>query len=96
MLTDRQRKLIALVILRRRRERKEWVHSINEKRTSYGEFHHLFNELRQDTCRFYKYFRMTPDIFDDLLKQVNPLIRRKDTNYRTAISSSERLAITLR
>ena len=39
---------------------------------------------------------MSPDRFDHLLSLVKPLIEKKDTNFRKAISAQERLAITLR
>ena len=39
---------------------------------------------------------MSPERFDSLLKMVAPLISKKDTNFRKAISPEERLAVTLR
>ena len=39
---------------------------------------------------------MSPDRFDHLLSLVKPLIEKKDTTFRKAISAEERLAITLR
>ncbi|CAH1995266.1 unnamed protein product [Acanthoscelides obtectus] len=53
-------------------------------------------QLRLDEQRFYVYFRMTPQCFDEILNLVKDEIRKSDTNYREAISPEERLAITLR
>lgn len=39
---------------------------------------------------------MSPDRFDVFLSLVKPLIEKKDTNFRKAISAQEKLAITLR
>lgn len=89
-----------LLLLRRRRKKREkrrmWVHPTLKLRKEHGEFHRLIQELRDHPDRFYTYFRMSPPLFDDLLEKVGPHIRRLDTNYREAISPSERLAITLR
>lgn len=38
---------------------------------------------------------MKHDTFYLLLKYVEPVIRKKDTNYRKAIAAEERLLITL-
>ncbi|CAH1993203.1 unnamed protein product [Acanthoscelides obtectus] len=53
-------------------------------------------QLRLDEQRFYVYFRMTQECFDEILNLVKDEIRKSDTNYREAISPEERLAITLR
>lgn len=53
-------------------------------------------QLRKDEKRFYIYFRMTSECFDEILSLINDDIRKADTNYREAISSEERLAIALR
>ena len=53
-------------------------------------------ELRQDEKRFYIYFRMPSECFDEILNLIKEDITKKDTNYREVISAEERLAITLR
>jgi hypothetical protein len=52
-------------------------------------------ELRQDEKRFYIYFRMPTECFEEILSLIKEDITKMDTNYREAISA-ERLAITLR
>ena len=44
---------------------------------------------------FYKYFRMTPERFDNLLLLVGPMLTKKSL-YREPISAGERLPVTLR
>ena len=71
-------------------------YSINLDRKKYGEFHTLFCELRKDEKRFYIYFRMTMDCFDEILELIKDEIKKSYTNYREPISPEERLAIALR
>jgi len=79
-----------------RRKKRKWVHEINAERKDFGEFHTLMPELRQDEKRFYIYFRMPSECFDEILSLIKEDITKMDTNYREAISAEERLAITLR
>ena len=53
-------------------------------------------ELRQDEKRFYIYFRMPSECFDEILSVIKEDITKMDTNYCEAISAEERLDITLR
>lgn len=78
------------------RKKRKWVHDINLERRTYGEFHTLMPELRKDEKRFYIYFRMTSECFDEVLDLITDDIRKCDTNYREAITPEERLAIALR
>ena len=99
-MADRRRVLLLLLLRRRRRARRNkrtWVRKINIKRSERGEYHALIQEMRlSDQGSFYKYFRMTPDRFDELLSIVGPVITRQHTNFRSPISPGERLAVTLR
>jgi hypothetical protein len=78
-----------------RRKKKKLVHEINVERKDFGEFHTLMPELGQDEKRFYSYFRMPSECFDQILSLIKEDITKMDTNYREAvISAEERLAIT--
>lgn len=81
----------------RQKERRFWVHPINEKREQLGVYANLIQELRLDTDnrRFVKYLRMTPENFDYVLQLVAPLIAKEDTNMREAIKPGVKLAVTL-
>ena len=43
----------------------------------------------------FRYMRMSPESFKYLLTVIGPVISKKDTNFRKAISTSERLCVTL-
>ena len=77
-------------------ERDYWVHPINVKRDTYGEFHHLFADLKKDEERFRTYFRMSSETFHLILNLVYLDIEKQETNYRKPIPPDERLALTLR
>lgn len=77
------------------KRRSTWVHDINRKRKKLGE-NRLCKELQSHEDRFYSYFRMTPASFEELHNLIKPYITKEDTRFRDAISSKERLALTLR
>ena len=70
-----------------RRKKRNWVHEINVERKEFGEFHTLMPEFRQDEKRFYIYFRMPSECFDEILSVIKEDITIMDTNYREAISA---------
>ena len=88
--------LLLLLHRRRRRRRTVWIHPILRRRQQFGEFHRLVQELRLDDQRFFQYFRMTPETFENLLAIVGSHIRKQTTNYRNPISPQQRSAICLR
>lgn len=53
-------------------------------------------KLRADPKRFYIYFRMARECFDEVLDWINPKMIKMSTIFREPISPEERLAITLR
>lgn len=66
------------------------------KRRQYSHLN-LLKELRSnEPTHFKNYLRMDDDSFQILLELVRPLITRKDTVMREAITAEERLIITLR
>ena len=77
-------------------QRRYWVHETIQGREALGEFHRLVSELRLDGERFHRYFRVSIQQFDELLRLVGPLIQKKNTNFRSAMSPAQRLAVTLR
>ena len=96
------KRFVLLFYLRQRRKRRRkyrkrcWVREIFQNRFQLGEYQTLLKEMREnDHESFYKYFRMTPARFDQLLSLVGPMLSKKSL-YREAISPDERLAVTLR
>ncbi|XP_063378567.1 uncharacterized protein LOC134665522 [Cydia fagiglandana] len=73
-----------------------WIHEINGKRGDHSEYHNLCRELESHEDRFYWYFHMSRDSFEELHDLVRPHILKNDTNYRKAIGTRERLAVCLR
>ncbi|KAJ8953428.1 hypothetical protein NQ318_023547 [Aromia moschata] len=87
--------LLALLVDEDEELQRIWVHSINLDRENKGEFHSIFQELREDKDRFFVYFRMTVECFDEILDIIISDIKKKFTHYRRPIQAAERLAVTL-
>ncbi|KAJ8247551.1 hypothetical protein GJAV_G00247640 [Gymnothorax javanicus] len=94
-----QRKLLAVAILQHRlkarHRRRRWEHERNKARTQLGQYQRLLHELRLDSARFQRYFRLTVEQFDLLLQRLGPRMTGVGTNDRKPISSSQRLSICL-
>ncbi|CAG4959479.1 unnamed protein product [Parnassius apollo] len=80
-LSDSEEEELLLLVSVLKRKRRIWVHEINQKRRKLGE-NKLCLELQSHEDRFCTYFRMKP-------------IKKKNTNYREAIPTKERLALCL-
>ena len=76
--------------------REYWVHPVNALRPIKGEFYNLYPDLRHFPQRFVGMYRMDPSKFDELLRKVSPLIKKKCTYMRTPISPEQKLVLTLR
>lgn len=93
---------IVIAILSRRRKnrnnrRRIWVRNWIRNRETENIAQNLVRDLRNDESHaFEQNFRVSPNQFDFLLEKVRPLISKKNTQMRKAISSETRLAITLR
>ncbi|KAJ0070133.1 hypothetical protein NL108_002460, partial [Boleophthalmus pectinirostris] len=88
--------LVEDVLRAERRQRRQWVHPINQLRREQGDFYHLVAELRLDSQRHHQYFRMSAEQMDLLLSYIGPELSRQFTNYRAAIEPKQRLAVALR
>ena len=102
MVAAVNKRLLPLFYLRQRRKRKQryrkkyWIRDIYRSRFLLGEYHTLVKEMQEnDHESFCKYFRMTPERFDNLLLLVGPMLTKKSL-YREPLSACERLSITLR
>jgi hypothetical protein len=72
------------------------VTPVLQSRDLYGGNQLLNDLLIGSTGQFGNFCRMSSEGFEHLLTSIEPAIRKQDTNYRIAISSKERLPITLR
>jgi len=76
---------------------KKATHEINVARRVYGEYHHLFPDLRKDRKRFSEYVRMQVETFDYILTKVESRLMKMWCNLHTQpILPEERLVVCLR
>lgn len=81
---------------KRKKNRMQWIHPINMKRNEAGAFFVLFEDLRNDNDKFFNYFRMSMNTFDDLHVRIRDSIQRQNTSFRECIQPIEMLAVTIR
>lgn len=74
------------------------AHPINQKRQYLGEYHHLFQELKNHPERFHNYMRMSLDTFKYIYENIKTEIEHCSyNNYHTnPILAEEKLVVTLR
>jgi hypothetical protein len=95
--------LLFILLLRRRRRRvkalsrntwtKRWV----IRRQLQGAYANLITELNvEDPEKFRQFHRLERQHFEEIFTIVSLVISKRDTSMRSAISSRERLSITLR
>ncbi|KYQ46677.1 hypothetical protein ALC60_01018 [Trachymyrmex zeteki] len=80
------------------RKRKFWVRPMFTQRMRHlqGASDNLVVEMQTtDREKFFNYFRMTPELFEELLSLVGPLIEKQEL-CRVPISSRTRLQLVLR
>ncbi|XP_067652981.1 uncharacterized protein [Haliotis asinina] len=80
----------------RQRKHTTWMHNILLSRRQYGEYYRLVKELELDAGRFFQYFRMSKDQFEELLALIGHNITRRACSLQRMIPAKERLAVTLR
>ena len=92
--------LFILSLLQRRQRsklwlnRRWWVRPVNAARPLYGDFEHLFHDLKyNDPDLFFRYMRMRKETFNHLLQMIKPFLTK--SNHR-ALNAEQRLATTLR
>ncbi|CAI6362415.1 unnamed protein product [Macrosiphum euphorbiae] len=95
---DRLLVLLDNPILRKKllEKKRVGVHPIDRRRKIYGEFHHLFFDLKKSPTRFFEYLRMSIETYDFILTKICHRIRKKTTNFKKPISPAERLYVTIR
>lgn len=84
------------IFLRKRKQNKKkrlWVRPIYVRRPLFGDFQHLFQELKEDAIMFFKYTRMNLVTFNKLLDILRSHLEKR--NWR-ALPAEQRLIIMLR
>jgi len=80
-------------------EKREWseVHDISQLRGQYGEYHHLFPQLKADGEWVFQYFRMDIETFTYILEKTeHRLIKNWCNLHQQKILPEEHFVITLR
>ena len=96
-----RRRIFLLMLLRRRKRRNKykkrfWIRPVLQRRKEQGEYFNLVKEMQLgDHESFFKYFRMTPNLCEEVLNLVAPLLLKSDSK-REPIRLAERLTVTLR
>ena len=87
--------LMILYWLRKRRlnRRRYWVHKIHQCRPTYGEYHHLLEQVLSDDEKCLSYIRMKSSTFKRLLDKVGPFLQKRTTNFRKPLPPEERLVL---
>ena len=63
-----------------------WVPPINNERPEKGEFYQLYPNLRHFPMRFFCMYRMNIEKFDELLRKLEPYLKKKYSNFQSSIS----------
>ncbi len=97
---SKEKKALLLYLLYKRQQKKKrrrcWVHKIVSLRSKEGKFATLFAKLRMDEIKFFNYFRMSVESFDELLSYTQGKLTHNNTQMRDAVPAIEKLALTLR
>ena len=72
-----------------------WIHPVNNLRFEKSEFYGLYRDYREYEDKFFNWYRMSIQQFDELLRMIARRLRKKNTNFRESVSAEEQLCITL-
>ena len=96
------RKNIAMVcalLLRKRnvkKRKKFWVHPVMSLRLLKRKFYFLYEDLKAQPQKVFRYFRVSSATFDKLLVLLGPSLTFQDTKMRKSVPPEERSAMTLK
>ncbi|CAI6350554.1 unnamed protein product [Macrosiphum euphorbiae] len=77
-------------------KRKYAVHPLNGERRRKGQFQQIYGDLRQYPEKFFSFYRMSTQTFDEMLSIVKPNLSKLDNIKNDTITPEERLTITLK
>ena len=86
---------LALNELQNQHVRSLWVHPIYQNREQHGEYFTLYREYRQYADKFFNWYRMSVEKFDELFEKVKPCLRRQGGYFREPVCAEEMLVITI-
>ncbi|KAJ0172544.1 hypothetical protein K1T71_011683 [Dendrolimus kikuchii] len=93
---DLQFLALTILLMKKRKKRRYWVHPVNRKKELKGEFHCLVKELKSDDERFHQYFRLSKTQVNEIHSLIELDIKKIHTKFRKPIGTRERLAVCLR
>lgn len=77
-------------------KRKYAVHPLNGERRKKGQFQQIYGDLRKYPEKFFSFYRMSMQTFDEILSYVKPNLSKLDNIKNDTITPEERLTITLK
>ncbi len=78
-------------------KRREWAKDWLQKREDPNIWSLLYTEVEEsDHQKFRNVFRMVPELFNEILAKVRPVIEKQDTQLRQAIPAKLRLMVAIR
>ncbi|GBN86779.1 hypothetical protein AVEN_230288-1 [Araneus ventricosus] len=95
----RKRVALAYLVYKKyisKQNRRYWVHPFVDSRLSRGRFRTTFGDLRENPDKFFNYFRMSVQSFDELAAKITHEIQNQNTRMRLSIPPLEMLAVTIR
>lgn len=83
--------------LKKKKKKRIWVKEWMKKFGRNGQFENVYREWRYSDPDFFRaQLRLYPEDFGQLLRAVEPFIRKKDTHLRLAVIPEKRLCVTLK
>ena len=86
---------LALNELQSKHVRAMWVHPIYQNREEHGEYFTLYREYRQYDDKFFGWYRMSVEKFNELFEMVQPWLWRQGCYFRQPVCVEEMLVITI-
>ena len=72
-----------------------WVHPIYQNREDHDEYFTLYREYRKYDEKFFGWYRMSVEKFDELFEIVEPHLRRQGGYFLELVCAEEMLVITI-
>ena len=74
---------------KRKEKKKFWLHPITRQRLLKGKFYSLYEDLKANPQKFFRYFRKSSATFDKLLILLGPSLTYQDTRLRKSVPPEE-------
>jgi hypothetical protein len=78
------------------KHRRYWVHPLHSSKEYDMKFQLFYDNLKKYPEKFFDYYRMSIQSFEELLEKVRLNLTKETTHLRNPISPEERLTVTLR